>query len=136
MDMFFLILLHVVAGIVPVCVGMLWYSPRLFGGTWMNEVQITPLQAEVSRIWSWGVGLLSFATSMTLASAYIYLSAMLQIHTIIEALALVSILWAGLCMPVITSAFVWKEKSAQFTIVHGGYWLASLVGVALVVLLW
>jgi hypothetical protein len=46
----------VVAEVVALVIGFVWYSPRVFGNRWMAYLGTTQAQLGIPRRWGWRLG--------------------------------------------------------------------------------
>ncbi len=129
-----------VAALVPMALGFLWYGP-LFGKMWMQLVGFTEqsLAKAEERNMLWVV-LLQFlgalSMSFVLAHWLVFAGAFLQTGGVIAALANVFWIWLGFIVPVTMGAFLWEAKSWKLWALNASYYLVSLVCMGAILALW
>ena len=127
-----------VAGIVSMVIGFVWYGPMLFAKPWMKEMGITAEsmkkdQSKLGKIYS-----ISFILS--LLTAYILSHVMtfsinfppnVQNSPMTTALNTAFWMWLGFVAPVQLTDVLFGGKSNRLFLINTGYQLASLLGMAI-----
>ncbi len=140
----FNLLAVLVAGIVPMIVGMLWYGP-LFGKRWMALMETTPeeIQEGFNPLKTYGVSfLLSLVTAFILAQLIAEIapgtvssmgtgggSAMVGVH--VGLMALVAFI-----LPVAHQSVTFEGRKAGLAWLNVGYNGVALIGQAVVIAAW
>jgi disulfide bond formation protein DsbB len=124
------------AGVVSMVVGFLWYSPVLFGKPWMKLMGINPKNmkdAQKAMGKQYGISFL-----VTLLSAYVLF------HTIVLSenyfhydrlsTGLISAfwMWLGFVAPVQLTDVLFGGKKLKLFAINTGYQLASLLAIGVV----
>ena len=125
----------IVASIIPLVTGFIWYNPKVFGTAWMKETGMTPEKAEQSNPGkTFGVAII-FAF---LIACSLWLEVMLggapgEVHgaggnfmTFKHGAlhgALVGILIA---LPVLGINAMFEQKSAKYILINAGYWILTM----------
>lgn len=159
MDFNFLAIL--VAAIVPIFIGFVWYNPKLFGSAWMREAEMTEEKMKGGNmIVIFGVTLLlSFFLAFFLQSLTnhqfgafslmggdptlakpSYQAFMNDYATAFRTFkhgALHGFI-AGLFMflPIIAINALFERKSWKYIFINGGYWMVSLMAMGAIVCGW
>ncbi len=131
-----------VAGIVPMIIGMLWYGP-LFGKRWMALMETTPeeIREGFSPLRTYGVSfLLSLVTAFALAQLIAEIapgsasypggrSAMVGAHVGLMALI-------AFVLPVAHQGVAFEARKAGLAWLNVGYNGVALIGQAVVLAMW
>ena len=113
-----------VAGIVPMIVGMLWYGP-LFGKRWLAMMEMTAeeVQEGFNPIKTHGIGiLLSFLTAYILAQ-------LIAVHVGLMALV-------AFVIPAAHQSVTFEKRKAGLAWLNVAYNGVALIGQAVVIALW
>ncbi len=125
-----------VAGIVPMIVGMLWYGP-LFGKRWMALMETTPeeIQEGFNPLKTYGISfLLSLVTAFILAQLIADIapgtvSSIVGVHVGLMALV-------AFVLPVAHQGVTFEGRKPGLAWLNVGYNGVSLIGQAVVIALW
>lgn len=122
-----------VATISRMAVGMIWYSPLLFGKTWMRLSGRTHEQERAAAVSSIVTGLVgSLIMAFVLVHAVHYAGA----NTIALGAAVGFFNWAGfIAVPLYTGA-IHQKQSMTLTSIHAGFQLAGLLVMGAIVAVW
>ncbi len=125
-----------IAAVVSMAIGFLWYGPVLFGKPWMKlrgytDESLKKAQAEMGKLYG-----LSFV--LALVTAYI-LSHMMTLsqefynYPVIQTgLTTAFFVWLGFMMPVQATATIFGDKKWKLFAIDTGYQLASLLVMGLI----
>lgn len=122
------------ASVAALAVGALWYSPLLFGKAWMKEVGIGPAQMEEIKKKK-GMGkryALAYLICLLSSFSFGLLASRVGVIHPGGALKLALLLWVGFILPPVFSPVLWQGKSLKLFALNGGYYLAFLTAIALV----
>ncbi len=123
-----------VAGIVPMIVGSLWYGP-IFGKRWMSLMEMTAeeIQEGFNPVKTYGVTLLlSLVTAFVLAQLIAEVgggSAMVGVHVALMALV-------GFILPVANQSIAFEKRKPGLAWLNVAYNGVALLAQALVIALW
>jgi hypothetical protein len=122
-----------VATLVRMIVGMLWYSPLLFRKPWLRLSGTTPeLEKEVGPKLMPVMILGSFVMALVLAHFIVYAAA----TTALKGAFIGFLAWLGfIALPLLASAIHEKKPFALFCI-HSGFQLAALLAMGALLALW
>jgi hypothetical protein len=121
------------AGLVSVIIGFIWYHPRVFGGAWMRLTGITPESVEAGKKRMPFVAACALIASMLVAYVMYFVAYGWNIFDVIGAVELAIWVWIGFIVPVLLGMVLWEGKSITLYFIHIGYWLVSLITMAVVV---
>ena len=128
-----------IAALIPVVVGMLWYSRFLFGKRWMQLENITPEMEESLKKQPMAKKIVvSYLTYLFISYALMVLVNYLVIAAIMPAITLAIVIWLGFMVPAAISDYVWSPNRKAWGVyyIHIGYFLVSVVLMSLVIALW
>ena len=125
----------VAAGIANLIVGYVWYHPKVFGGAWMRLTNITPEMAEQGKRRMPLYILVAFIAATFAAYMLNAFRIAWGIDDIAGAMMLAALTWLGFVAPAMLGSFLWEHKPFALYCINAGYWLASLVVMAAVLLL-
>lgn len=129
-----------IAGAVNMVIGFLWYSPMLFGKSWikLSKISMEDMkkgQREMQKLYG-----LSFLVSL--------LAAFVLLHFITYAgeyynqfgisLGVTSAIWTwlGFIMPVQLTDWIFQKKPFKLFLINTGYQLAAVLGMGIVLSMW
>ena len=124
----------IVAGVVGMVVGALWYGP-LFGKLWARLVGMTQEKMEEAKqkgmAKSYVIGLIG-----QLVTAYVlaYLIALTGSYSINVLVPLVFWIWLGLIMPIMIGGSLWEGKPWKLVLLNGAYYIVVLMAMSFVLL--
>ena len=128
-----------IAALIPVVLGMLWYSRFLFGKRWMQLENVTPEMAEELRKKPMAKKIvISYITYLFISYALMVLVNYLVIAAIIPAVTLGVVVWLGFMVPAAISDYVWSPNRKAWGVyyIHISYYFVSVVLMSIVVALW
>lgn len=120
----------VIAGIISMGIGSVWYSPLLFVKRWMKEMNYSPEEMkakgskEMAKTYAMGFVL-------SLVTAYV-LSGLLNSLVVVgfDGLFCVAFsMWAGFSMPVALNNVIYGKESCALFAINSGYQLASITAI-------
>jgi len=126
-----------VAGLVGVGLGALWYSPKVFGMKWMQWSGITPKMTPDGKPQGMGKAYTVGAVA-SLVTAYVLaiIIALSGAFTISGAFAIAFWVWLGFFAAPMTGIVLWEMKSWKLWALNAGYFLVDLVVMSLILAWW
>ncbi len=118
----------VVAAVVSMVLGFLWYSPYLFGKQWMklsglNSKELDKAKKGMSKLYG-----VSFVSTIILAFILSTVLSWSGASTLIEAVTVGFLVWVGFVATVqLTDVLFSKEKNTNLYLINTGYQLVGLV---------
>ncbi len=112
--------LSVIAGtIISLLLGMVWYSPTVFGTPWMRLSKITPNAQDLKNMHYTllGAALVGFTLSLGMA----WIVAMNKPHSFVAGMYKGLWLWLFFIVPTHFSSVVWEKKPWELFLIHVGY---------------
>ncbi len=119
-------ILIIVAAVASQILGMIWYSPKVFGSAWMKMVGVKDNNDKS------GMGkkvLIAFLGALVTA----YVLIMLINLTGLAAVRVAFYVWLGFIATTTMGSFLWEMKPFNLWILNNAYSLVNLVMVALIV---
>ena len=129
------------AVVVNFILGFLWYTP-LFGKIWGKEMGYDPNMKPDRKVLVKGMAFMiigNFLFAWVLAwtmAGWQYIPGAKEMGPLVNALNSAFFLWLGFYFPGHLGATVWEKKSWKLFAINGGYNLASLLVVALILAYW
>ena len=129
----------IVAAIVTMVLGFLWYSPLLFARPWMRAMGYDPDDKAKLAEMQKGAGLM-YAGAMlaSLASAFV-LAKVIEITTVNAALYGMKVgfaVWVGFVTTVQFTAFLFERKPFKLYAINTGYQLACYLAMGAILAVW
>ncbi|MDD9954471.1 MAG: DUF1761 domain-containing protein [Candidatus Woesearchaeota archaeon] len=126
----------VVAAVVSMVVGGLWYSPVLFGNMWMklsgiDKKKMKQLQKKAVRGY-----VLMFVSSFVMAFVLAEFVRVGNIGTFADGAKLAGWIWLGFLAPLTFGPFMWEGKPLKLCVLNAAYWLVTLPLMAGVLAVW
>lgn len=125
----------VVAGIVNVIIGFLWYNPRVFGAAWMRHVNLTPEAAMAGKQRMPLMAVFGALAAMLVAYVMSHFATAWGVYDLIGAVELGFWCWAGFAVPILLSPVLWEGKRFGYFLINAGFWLVSFIAISLILVL-
>jgi hypothetical protein len=125
----------VAATVAAMAIGGVWYSKAAFGKTWMKLAKIDEARVAKEGMQSM-VGMLFISLVMAYVMAHVtYLSnTFFTDMTFLQSAMSTSFwMWIGFAMPIIVSDSLFNQAPWKLTLIHGGNWLLTFLGMGLAV---
>ena len=115
-----------VAGIIGMAVGALWYSPMLFGKQWMKWNGMSMEHMEAAK--KGGMGKRYFAgfigtlfMSCTIAHVILYARA----YSLFAGKWIGGMIAIGIAAPILLGSVLWENKPVKLWLLNSGYYLVT-----------
>ena len=131
---FFNIWAIVVCIISNMVIGALWYSPVLFGNTWLRLTG--KKQDDISKADSNKAMLLGLIPATVLIILLAFMIAFINTSTLIDGLIIGSITSAGFIGMSAFNLVLYEDRSFKLTLINTGYSFVSLNVAAVILTLW
>lgn len=123
----------IVAALASMIIGMLWYSPGMFGRQWMKLVKITPKKMkQQANAKSYIIAILAALLTATILS----LLAPMFPRTPWGGVVLGFIAWAGFVATTSINQVIWEGKPPLLFFINNANQLLSLVIMGIIVSVW
>lgn len=114
-----------IAGLVPMAIGMLWYSPLLFAKKWMSLVGKT--EEEIRKEGRGKAYALSLVTSMIMAFVLEYFVMYTGSFDMRSGMRLGFIVWIGFVATTSYASVLFESRPKGLYLINAGYNLVSLL---------
>ena len=121
------------SGISFVLIGILWYSPAIFGETWKKELGLKKDKSgEVpgARITMLG----SFVLALVMANILNYFINIMGLTEILDSLMLAFVLWIGFVATTLGISILYQRKSVILFLIDSGFQLVVMLAFALILI--
>ena len=118
----------IVTAIVGYAIGMLWYSPLLFGNIWMNLQGIT--KKDMAKAKKKGMGkvmLLGFITTLIMTLVLNYLIGLFGYAVAGDGALLGFWIWLGFLATTMLGIVLWENKPVPLYLINTAHYLVVLV---------
>ncbi len=130
-------LLVLLAAIVAMIAGAVWYSPLLFGNEWKKFSRISLEGSERDRGKNTGkIYVIEFCATLLTSYIMARLVYLLNATSFGDGAKIGFWLWLGLVVPVLLSRVLWERKSIVVYFIDLGHYLASLILIGGILGLW
>lgn len=133
----------IVAALVPMAIGFVWYGP-LFNKLWIAEMgwSAEEVAAGMAKMKKDGWKTYSIQAVASLVMAYVLAHSLVFASTYLNANGVSAGLmagfwnWLGFIAPVALGAVLWEGKSWKLWCINVGYYLVALLIMGLILSLW
>ena len=120
----------IIAGIaMHMVLGMLWYSPLLFGNLWMKTMKLKAENINMHAGHLVGAALVGFTLTLCLA----HMADVLHITTCRAAIEYALLLWLGLVATTKFSDVIWQGVPVPVYLIGAGFWAVDMSLIACIV---
>jgi hypothetical protein len=124
----------VIAALSSVIIAFVWFHPKVFGASFMREVNLTPEQQEKGKRRMFLYVFFAFLASLVMAYVMSYFLLAWGVYDWIGALELGFWCWVGFIAPPMLGSVLWEMRSIRHYVVVAGYWLLTSIVMAQVLL--
>lgn len=125
------------AAVVSQIIGMLWYSPKVFGTDWMKGNKLNQRQMAAAHKKGMGTAYLVNFLALILTSYILaHFVNYVQATNLAASTQLGFWLWAGFVVPLFLGSILWERKPVKLYLINVGYQLVSLVVMAAILVSW
>ena len=126
----------VVAGLLAMPIGALWYSPSLFGIKWLkymgwSEEKMKKQKKEAKKAYMWGA-----LASIVMAYVLAHMLRLLGASSLQEALQTAFWLWLGFFAATSISSTLFEDRPFGLYLINAGYYLVSILVAAAILVTW
>lgn len=126
-----------IASLLVMILGALWYSPLMFGRIWMRLAGIDEKKiATTKRDGMLRSYVLAFLGTILMIYVVAHFILYLKISSIGEAFQFAFWIWVGLIAPVHLGTVLWEGKPVALYLINTGYYLAALLVASPILSLW
>lgn len=124
-----------IAAAIAMVLGMVWYSPSVFGSAWMRLANVTPETAERTRRTMALRVIVGFLAAALMTYVLSYFSAAWGVFDVAGAIELACWVWAGFVLPPMLGIVLWEGKSIKLYVINALYWLVAILAMSIAVVL-
>jgi|ETNmetMinimDraft_2_1059921.scaffolds.fasta_scaffold07735_7 hypothetical protein len=117
-----------IAAVVSFVIGMLWYSPALFGKKWMSLAGVKRGKEKKMG----GIMVAAFVANLVMAYVYLYIMGMIGYADVSSGVVLGFLLWVGFFATTLLGGVFWEGKPFNLYLINAGYQLVNLVAMGAV----
>ncbi len=118
----------VLAIVVAVALGMLWYSHAMFGHVWMTLQGIDPskVDSKMKGMWKSYIGNIL----LTAVTAFVVYAILAVGFSMVDLFAI----WSAFSLPIFANSIWWGGKPVKLFLIEAGYSLVALAFMSQVIL--
>ncbi len=124
-----------VAAIVDMVIGFVWYSPFLFGPMWMRLRGKEPARREDMQFPASKM-ILEFVCALVTAFVLALYLPIFAAVSVTAAIIFTLTIWVGFYVTTLLGEVVWEDKSFGLFLINGGLRLVTLIAMTLVLTWW
>jgi hypothetical protein len=121
-----------ISSIAGFMIGMLWYSPLLFGKIWMKAIGLSEEKLKTQQKSMSKTLLIAFISQILMA----YVLASLPAVTFNAALLLGIMLWAGFIVTTMINPVLWQNQSVKVYLINIGHYFCVIMVMVIILNLW
>jgi hypothetical protein len=130
------ILAVLVSAVATFAIGVLWYSPILFGKQWVAFNGVTPDKVEAMRKGAVRLYGISFLCYVVLAAVFAVLIRMVHLQSVLGGAKMGGMLWVGFVATLGLTANLYSGRSLKAFALDAGYQLVFMVVMGLILAVW
>jgi hypothetical protein len=117
-----------IAAVANIIIGMIWYSPKVFGKQWMHAIGMKIPRSKAEKADRQKEAMPGYVLSFIAAIVMAYvISVLLVTKTPGEGVLLGFWVWLGFVATVNLAPVLWEKKSWRWYYISAGHYLISLV---------
>lgn len=116
-----------VAGLVQMVLGALWYSPAFFGKMWMHYMGLTAEHMEKHKKDMWSKYALNFLAALLMSYILAHFVYYTESRTFSDGMQTGFWLWLGFIATTFLGSLLWEMKKVQLYYINVGYYLVTLL---------
>ncbi|MCB9362103.1 DUF1761 domain-containing protein [Candidatus Woesearchaeota archaeon] len=121
------ILILIGTTILVFIIGAMWYTPLLFGKTWMKLVGIKHRDMEKANMKNMmGQMVTAFIMNFIMVLVVWVLAKLLELNTFLDGMTLGLFLWVGLIMTTMINPVLWEKKPLKLFFINAGMYLVTI----------
>ncbi len=115
-----------VAAVVNIAFGAVWYSPSMFGKIWVKLVGVAEHHECENETGVWKYYVIGFVNSIVMALALAYVLA-LAVPSLVYFFFIALLLWFGFVGTISMNAVTWGGRPVKLWFLDNGYYLLSFL---------
>jgi hypothetical protein len=114
-----------VVAVIATVIGMLWYSPALFGNPWMRGLGFKKKDMNANGLT--GKMVINFISTLIMAYCLSYLLALTGANTTTEAMQTGMYIWIGFILVSMINQVLWEKQKVSVLVINAGFWLVNIL---------
>ncbi len=137
MNLYMPCLQTLVAALVPMLLGMVWFNPKTFGNAWMKGANLKLEDAQGANMpLLMGVGFVMALIIGSFFKSYAVFHEGSADATFMHGAFHGALLGAMLGLPTLVSATIWERKSLTYYLIQLSYWLITFAIMGGIIFAW
>ncbi len=120
------------AAIASFVVGMIWYSPAMFGKQWMKMMGITPKEMKSGQKEMGPTMVKGFLLGLIQVFVLAQVFGWIVVSNLVDAVIIAGWVWVGFMATIAMMGVIYERKSMDWFFISAGYQLASILVAAIV----
>jgi hypothetical protein len=116
-----------IAAVINMALGALWYSPVLFGKSWSSMMGWTAAQSEAAKKGATKAYAINFIGALVMAYVLAHFVDYMEATDALLGAQTGFWLWLGFVAPILLGSILWENKPTKFYAINVGYYLVALV---------
>lgn len=125
-----------VAALAGMVIGSLWYSPLLFGNTWIKLMGWKESEMKEKSKGAAGAMVGMFIGTLVTAYVFAHFTEYLALTTVQEGIQIAFWIWLGFVVPVCMSAVLFEGKAWKLFFINVFYYLVSFAAMGAILSVW
>ncbi len=125
-----------VAALAYMVIGMVWYSPLLFGNAWLKLMNKTPKEVKKMRKGATKALIFSIIIALVLSYALAQFLNFISAGAFWDGIVVAFWLWLGFIVTTQLNSVLYEQKSFKIYLINIGCLLVSVVVMALIQVAW
>ena len=122
------------AAVAAMATGFLWYSPFLFGKAWVTLRGMTDQNFQQAK--QKGMAktyFMAFVNSLVMAFVLACILYLTAVPTVLDALLVGLMLWAGFVMTVLLGSVLWDGRPFKLYLINAGHYLLVMIVMSIII---
>lgn len=125
-----------VAALVQMVIGAVWYSPLLFGKAWLTMMNFTKESMEANKKKAQRGYLLMMLSAVVMCYVLAHFVSYVGATTALAGALTGVWVWLGFVATVTLGGFLWEGKSFKLYLLNVAYWLVTLILTGALLAVW
>lgn len=125
-----------IAAVASMVLGMLWYSPALFGKKWMKLMKFSPQKMKAMKSKDQHAMIGGFVIALVTAYVLAYFVSLAGAATLMAGAMIGFLAWLGFAATIMAGSVLWEGKSINLYYLNAAYWLVSLTMQGAILAVW
>lgn len=122
----------IIAAVIYMVIGAIWYSPKFFGQVWMESMGYRPEEL-IDQRKAWIGSIISAFVMAYVLVVFIHYFGEGSERTAFSGAGVGILAWLGFVVPIQFSAVLWENRSLKAFFIHIGCMLLTLIGMGIVI---